>query len=63
MSELTPCNYCSLQRYKERAKERGNKIVLEANKKHGGVDVFEMSPSGDRHFLAWFMGLGDHCEC
>ena len=63
MSELTPCNYCSLQRYKRRAKERGNKIVVKPNTEHGGLDVFEILPNKTQMFHAWFMVLGDHCEC
>jgi len=28
MSELTPCNYCTLKRIKEHAKENGLKVTL-----------------------------------
>ena len=67
MSELTPCNYCTMQRIKGEAKSK-NEIVI--TKKGtgvlGGIDVYVL-PKGEtpkkKYFRAWFMALGKYCEC
>jgi hypothetical protein len=74
MSELTPCNYCSLNSIRRRAKESGLKVTLRHNR--GGLDVYTHPPEieikekvSDRtdepneYWRAWFMVLTDHCVC
>jgi hypothetical protein len=77
MSELTRCNYCSLQMYKRQAKHSGMKLTLMAGQKYkslpAGVDVYmhprnvnvrELSRSErEQYHISWFMELGDHCVC
>lgn len=41
MSELTRCNYCSLQAYRRRAERRGAQIVVQ-NDEHGWTGVYEL---------------------
>jgi hypothetical protein len=75
MSELTPCNYCSLNRIKRRANEKGLQVTLLSSR--GGFDVYvhpadvtvnretvgdeEGKPSS--YWGAWLMALTDHCVC
>ncbi|NVM22877.1 MAG: hypothetical protein HWN68_13980 [Desulfobacterales bacterium] len=78
MSELTKCNYCSLQDIRRRAKERGEKVTVLHNSKwwYGkGCNVYvhpkdidlpnikEDSKLHDRYSVAWFAELPDHCCC
>jgi hypothetical protein len=71
MSELTPCNFCSLNRIKESANEKGMKITLKkSNSMMGGTDVYTHPPSiehpeeyGDKYFSAWMMEIPIHCCC
>jgi len=58
MSELTSCNYCTLQDIKSRAKQKGEKVRVVPNGRHGGVDI----KVGDRQ-AAWFMELTKYCCC
>ena len=44
MSELTPCNYCTLQWIKQRAKKAGNQVVVRKGGWFNGVDVFVVPP-------------------
>ena len=78
MSQLTQCNYCSLKQYKSKARKNNQAIRLVDNPGViKGIDVL-ISPKGlrlprlgsderdafiKRYFVAWFMELGDHCEC
>jgi hypothetical protein len=78
MSELTQCNYCSLQAIKARAKHEKKQVTLMAGHpwKGGmpnGIDVY-VHPRGiqvrqmthhDRrkYWSSWFMELSDHCVC
>lgn len=65
MSELTPCNYCTLKHIEQRAKRNGNQVILKNSL--DGVNVYvipkgqELSP--DTEITAWFMELSDHCCC
>lgn len=69
MSELTPCNYCSLRWIKERAKKAGNVVTV----KPGGIglNVYVHPPSihikestdPEGYFAASFMELTDYCCC
>lgn len=58
MSELTPCNYCVLQRIKR--DNPGKEVtVLKTSEKMISLQVFvEGKPIG-----VWFMTLSDHCVC
>lgn len=65
MSELTPCNYCSLKRLKASAEARGNEVILRLA--HGGTNAYlvkkgEKVQPGDEP-VAWFMELTNHCVC
>ena len=67
MSEMTRCNYCTLQSIKRQAKEDG-KLVTQI-----GQDVYVhprkvnikiMTPKGrKKYFAAWFMELTTSCSC
>jgi hypothetical protein len=61
MSELTPCNYCTLQRMKRDAKKTGDIITVRAGKGtwSGWIEVLRNGKPAD----CWFQKLGDHCEC
>lgn len=68
MSELTPCNYCSLQHLK--AKYKGQKVEVKADTsgKPAGWTEGGMPP-GYKVFVdgkdieVWFMAITDHCCC
>lgn len=77
MSELTRCNYCSLQRYKDEAKEKKMKVHLILNTQYGGIDVY-ITPKDEKpdtrtdpktgnhlssYWRSWFMELSDRCVC
>jgi len=78
MSELTSCNYCSLQRIKARAKSENKKVTVLADSTWGlgGLNVY-VHPKGikikdliggedgerKKYRVSWFMALGNHCEC
>lgn len=63
MSELTPCNYCSLRRMRDDAERRGTSIVVEV------VDTGDMAGWTSARYAnepepsAWFAELSDHCVC
>jgi hypothetical protein len=65
MSELTPCNYCSLKKIKIRAEKEG-KIVTAV-----GQDIYIHPPEVERkdlhedgpYWAAWMMEITDHCVC
>lgn len=68
MSELTSCNYCTMQSIKQRAKRNNKSIVIQPCKGGlGGVNIYliekdeELTP--DSKITAWFMELPDHCCC
>lgn len=56
MSELTRCNYCTLQAIKERANAKGQAVMLV----HKGGWI-EVEVDGKR--VASFKELSDHCVC
>lgn len=59
MSELTTCNYCTLQDIKRRADERGATVSL--SKDEYGWTVVQCSDKSKPS--AWLMKLTDHCVC
>ena len=75
MSELTPCNYCSLSRIKRRAEDDGFKVTIIPDSQDGlaanGMAVYVHSPDvtdpakaeGDKYWTAWMMEVTDHCVC
>lgn len=78
MSDLTPCNYCSLQSIKKRAKEKRQKVTVLYNSKwHSGQgcnvyvhpknvklqNIKEDSELHDKYSVSWFMELSDKCCC
>lgn len=71
MSDLTPCNFCTLQALRKRARAKGKRLTLFPGTTAGGVDVLihpgvtraELKRNRDLYFAAWFMELTDHCVC
>lgn len=74
MSDLTPCNYCNLNRIKRYAKREGRTVALHPGVPTqglpGDVNIYVVPPgeeliTGDEspHFAAWFMELTNHCVC
>jgi len=78
MSELTPCNFCSLARVKARAKEEGKKVTVLADAKWGlgGYNVYVHPksvkiadlPGGEdgarsEYRSSWMMEIGNKCGC
>jgi len=75
MSELTPCNYCTLLRIKARAKKEGKKVTILPNTSSqlGGLNVYVHPKEVKLKELAliaretyggvWFWSLSDHCVC
>jgi hypothetical protein len=78
MSELTQCNYCSLEAIKARAKRDKQAVTLMTGRPvfagvPAGIDVF-VHPRGiniravpnvprQKYWVSWFMELSDHCVC
>jgi hypothetical protein len=69
MSELTPCNHCSLNRIKYHAKRDGKQVTTQW--RNGWLEVY-VHPIGiqittdedrDRYRQASMMALTDHCVC
>jgi len=75
MSELTPCNYCTLRRIRERAKVSGVRVTVLRDAKWGlgGVNVYVHPVKVNvrklreydrgKYRAAWFMEVGQSCEC
>lgn len=75
MSELTPCNYCTLLRTKARAKKEGKvvTVIADTTTSLGGLNVYvhpknvkikELAPiARETYGGVWFMALTDHCVC
>jgi len=73
-----PCNYCSFQKIKSRAKADKKKVTVlrDARWGMGGVNIYVHPPKVDvsklsdgedgerrQYFVAWFMELPSHCCC
>ena len=56
ISELTKCNYCSLQSIRSRARSHNWSVRLDTEESWVRVLV-------DNVPVAWFMELTDHCVC
>lgn len=76
MSELTPCNYCNLNRMQARAKREGKRVTILAGdfvEMGGGKDVFVHPPDIDikslskeerqKYWRSWMMAITDYCCC
>lgn len=71
MSELTPCNFCDLQRLKREAKAAKKVVSLRGDR--GGIAAYVHCPNINLDALnesecgklrrIWFMELTDHCVC
>ena len=76
MSELTQCNYCSLQEVRSQAKRDGLKVSLRPGW-YGGTDIFvhpkdvkipsgqqdDDSPLRMKYCARWMMEIGRSCCC
>lgn len=76
MSELTQCNFCSLQEVRRRAKKDGMRVTLRPGW-DGGTDVFVHPknvtiPQGQQHddsrfrkkyCRQWMKEIGEQCGC
>jgi hypothetical protein len=59
MSDLTPCNYCSLQELRRRANANGKRIIL-AKDEHGWIGAYAVpSLVTDDGFMAMPIGKVD----
>lgn len=68
MSELTPCNYCTLKRIRARAKKEGKVITLVKEKDTktfpGWIKVHvHLKGKGIGKSCASFAAISDHCVC
>lgn len=72
MSHLTPCNYCTLRNFEKLAKMTDQVVTLAPGEKKtaglpDGIDVLmhkaDEAPDREKHWVAWFMKLTDHCVC
>lgn len=59
MSELTRCNYCSLQEMRQLAKERGAKVIL-GRDEYGWITA---RYSDKKEPSRWFKELSERCVC
>jgi len=64
MSELTQCNFCTLQGIKAIAKKNGRKVVVEKDDSYPlkGFNVYTQGKMG-KHFEAWLMEISGECCC
>lgn len=62
MSDLSECNYCTLQRMKEKAKQRNVEVVLETStgEWNGWISV---RYSDQEEISVRFKALTDSCVC
>lgn len=64
MSELTQCNYDTLQSIKYRYGADNVKVVSARGSMLGGVDVLvRKDGKWEEEPVAWFMQLPAHCVC
>jgi hypothetical protein len=74
MSELTPCNYCNLNRIKHRAKQSG-RVVTTIVDNEGWTDVYLHPPEvtefpkrnhndeWPQYLVSSMMKITNHCVC
>jgi hypothetical protein len=78
MSELTRCNYCSLEQIKRDAKAEGKSVTVLSDAKWGmgGLNVYVHPKTVDvralkggedgerkKYHVSWFMKLSSSCAC
>ena len=61
MSELTPCNYCTLKAIRARA-PKGVRTTTSAGKGEWAGWIV-VKQTGRKEPVAYFMALTDHCVC
>ena len=62
MSELTLCNFCSLQKLKRRYGEENVRVNRDLDK-DGWLEVKVRDEQGWHSAGHWFLALTDHCVC
>jgi hypothetical protein len=60
VSELTPCNFCSYERYRREAQARGATISLVPDRE---LEMLAVRVSDREEPIAWFLALTQHCVC
>ncbi len=67
MSELTKCNYCTVEEIKRRAKREGKILKFKSDPFHtwgNGKKAYLEDPKTKlREHLGWFAEITDHCVC
>lgn len=68
MSELTPCNYCSLERLKKAHQKEGQYLLLESPQNIGMLEVFVVTVDRygkelGRRWVSSFSALSTTCVC
>ncbi|HEC66843.1 MAG TPA: hypothetical protein ENI23_16330 [bacterium] len=74
MSDLTQCNFCQFKNIIRQARENGKRACIKAGTPFktlpAGVDVYVhpekiigMNRFHKKYKVAWFMKLGNRCEC
>ena len=67
MSELTRCNYCTLQSIRRRAERENQQVTILAQNCYvhsKDVNISELNEeSREQYFVAWFMELTEGCAC
>lgn len=65
MSEMTLCNYCTLNGFRLEAKKEKSTVFLKPKPIKGfpkGVDVFKVK-NGNKTWLCWFADVPEDCVC
>jgi hypothetical protein len=63
MSELTPCNYCSLLAIKNAYGKNNIRLVADQEEMIGWIAVELKQEGRPWTSIAWFMQLTAHCVC
>jgi len=63
VSELTPCNYCELQRIKRRAEQDGATVTVTREMEGDFKGWYTVRRSDKPVPVARMMALSDHCVC
>jgi hypothetical protein len=67
MSELTQCNYCTLQRIQKCAERENQQVTILGQNCYvhpKDVNISELNEElKERYFVAWFMELTKGCAC
>lgn len=73
MRDEEKCNYCAMKELKAQARKMGAQVIIRANARIGGVDVYvvpkgeklDTAPVGDggKHWKVWLQALAEGCTC